>query len=118
MIVSTTPWIDGTHVSRYCGVVAGEAIVGAHMGKDWLASFSNTFGGRSGTYEAELEKARRIALRKLEARAAELGANAVLGVSLDYEVLGQNGSMLMVCASGTAAVVERPVPTAPSGQAG
>lgn len=116
MIVSTTPWIDGTHVSRYLGVIAGEAIVGAHLGKDWLAGLRDSFGGRSGAYEGELEKARRIAMRKLESRAIELGANAVIGVSLDYEVLGQTNGMLMVCASGTAVLVERSAPAATSGQ--
>lgn len=106
MIVTTTPSIEGKCITRYCGVVAGEAILGANVFKDFFAGIRDIVGGRSGTYERELQKAREIALRELEQRAAEAGANAVVGVDLDFEVLGQGNGMLMVSASGTAVVVE------------
>lgn len=106
MIVTTTPNIEGKRIIRYCGVVAGEAILGANVLKDFFAGIRDIVGGRSGTYERELQKAREIALKELEQRAAEAGANAVVGVDLDFEVLGQGNGMLMVSASGTAVVVE------------
>lgn len=106
MIVTTTPNIEGKRIIRYCGVVAGEAILGANVFKDFFAGIRDIGGGRSGTYERELQKAREIALKELEQRAAEAGANAVVGVDLDFEVLGQGNGMLMVSASGTAVVVE------------
>ncbi|MDI9857369.1 heavy metal-binding domain-containing protein [Comamonas sp. 17RB] len=106
MIVTTTPTIEGQSITRYCGVVAGEAILGANMFKDMFAGIRDLVGGRSATYERELQKAREIALRELQERAAALGANAVVGVDLDYEVLGQGNGMLMVSASGTAVVVQ------------
>lgn len=106
MIVTTTPGIDGKRITRYCGVVAGEAILGANLFKDLFAGIRDLVGGRSATYENELQRARDIALRELEDRAADVGANAVVGVDLDYEVLGQKNGMLMVSASGTAVVVE------------
>ncbi|BBL26476.1 MULTISPECIES: heavy metal-binding domain-containing protein [Comamonas] len=106
MIVTTTPSIEGQSITRYCGVVAGEAILGANMFKDMFAGIRDLVGGRSATYERELQKAREIALRELQERAAALGANAVVGVDLDYEVLGQGNGMLMVSASGTAVVVQ------------
>ena len=106
MIVTTTPSIEGKRITRYCGVVAGEAILGANVFKDFFAGIRDIVGGRSGTYERELQKAREIALKELEQRAAETGANAVVGVDLDFEVLGQGNGMLMVSASGTAVVVE------------
>ncbi|MDH1701295.1 heavy metal-binding domain-containing protein [Comamonas terrigena] len=106
MIVTTTPTIEGRSITRYCGVVAGEAILGANMFKDMFAGIRDLVGGRSATYERELQKAREIALRELQERAAALGANAVVGVDLDYEVLGQGNGMLMVSASGTAVVVQ------------
>lgn len=106
MIVTTTPNIEGKRITRYCGVVAGEAILGANVFKDFFAGIRDIVGGRSGTYERELQKAREIALKELEQRAAEAGANAVVGVDLDFEVLGQGNGMLMVSASGTAVVVE------------
>jgi uncharacterized protein YbjQ (UPF0145 family) len=106
MIVTTTPSIEGKRITRYCGGVAGEAILGANVFKDFFAGIRDIVGGRSGTYERELQKAREIALRELEQRAAEAGANAVVGVDLDFEVLGQGNGMLMVSASGTAVVVE------------
>lgn len=105
MLLTTTPSVEGKSITKYCGVIAGEAILGANLFKDLFASVRDLVGGRSGTYERELQKAREIALKELEDRARELGANAVVGIDLDYEVLGQNGSMLMVSASGTAVVV-------------
>ena len=106
MIVTTTPSIEGKRITRYCGVVAGEAILGANVFKDFFAGIRDIVGGRSGTYERELQRAREIALKELEQRAAEAGANAVVGVDLDFEVLGQGNGMPMVSASGTAVVVE------------
>jgi len=106
MIVTTTPGIEGRKITRYIGIVTGEAILGANVFKDLFATVRDIVGGRSATYEAELQKARDIALKELEQRAQAMGANAVVGVDLDYEVLGQNNGMLMVAASGTAVVVE------------
>lgn len=105
MLMTTTPSVEGRNITRYCGVVAGEAILGANLFKDLFAGIRDLVGGRSATYERELQKAREIALQELQDRALELGANAVVGIDLDYEVIGQNGSMLMVSASGTAVVV-------------
>jgi uncharacterized protein YbjQ (UPF0145 family) len=106
MIVTTTPSIEGRRISRYCGIVAGEAILGANLFKDLFAGIRDLVGGRSATYERELQRARDIAMQELQERAEALGANAVVGVDLDYEVLGQGNGMLMVSASGTAVVVE------------
>ena len=106
MIVTTTPSIEGKRITRYCGVVAGEAILGANVVKDFFAGIRDIVGGRSGTYERELQRAREIALKEMEQRAGEAGANAVVGVDLDFEVLGQGNGMLMVSASGTAVVVQ------------
>lgn len=106
MQMSTTPTLEGRRITRYCGVVAGEAIMGANVFKDLFANIRDIVGGRSGTYERELQRAREIALAELAERARALGANAVVGIDLDYEVLGANNSMLMVSASGTAVVVE------------
>lgn len=105
MLMTTTPSVEGKNITRYCGVVAGEAILGANLFKDLFAGIRDLVGGRSATYERELQKAREIALQELQERARELGANAVVGIDLDYEVIGQNGSMLMVSASGTAVVI-------------
>ena len=90
---------------EYKGVVTGETIVGANVLKDFMASLSDFFGGRSGTYEKVLREAKEAAMREMEQRAAELGANAVVGIDLDYEAIGQNGSMLMVTCSGTAVAI-------------
>lgn len=106
MIITTTPHVDGHRITRYCGVVAGEAILGANLFKDLFAGIRDLVGGRSATYERELQRAREIALKELEERARDMGANAVVGVDLDYEVLGQGNGMLMVSASGTAVVIE------------
>lgn len=105
MLLTTTPSVEGKNITRYCGVVAGEAILGANLFKDLFAGIRDLVGGRSATYERELQKAREIALQELQDRARELGANAVVGIDLDYEVIGQNGSMLMVSASGTAVIL-------------
>ena len=104
--ITTTPSIEGKKITRYCGIVCGEAILGANLFKDIFAGIRDLVDGRSQTYERELQRARDIALRELEERALELGANAVIGVDIDYEVLGQSNGMLMVSASGTAVVVE------------
>ena len=105
MIVTTTPTVEGHRVSRYCGIVAGEAVLGANLFKDLFAGIRDLVGGRSGTYERELQNARELALAEMQARAEAVGANAVVGVDLDYEVLGQANGMLMVSASGTAVVI-------------
>lgn len=106
MLITTTPSIEGKRITRYCGVVAGEAILGANLFKDLFAGIRDLVGGRSATYEKELQRAREIALQELQQRAQELGANAVIGIDLDYEVLGQSNGMMMVSASGTAVMVE------------
>ncbi len=106
MELTTTPSMEGRKITRYCGVVAGEAVLGANVFKDMFASVRDIVGGRSGTYEKELRKARQIALDELSEQASELGANAVVGIDLDYEVLGEKNGMLMVSASGTAVVIE------------
>jgi uncharacterized protein YbjQ (UPF0145 family) len=105
MILTTTNSIEGQSVSKYCGVIAGEAILGANLFKDIFAGLRDLVGGRSGTYERELEKAREIAMAELRQKAYELGANAVLGIDIDYQVLGQTNGMLMVSVSGTAVVL-------------
>jgi len=106
MIVTTTPSIEGKKIVEYKGIVSSEVIVGVNLVKDFIASITDIFGGRSGTYENELIRAREEALQELQNRAAMLGANAVVGIDIDYEVLGTNGSMLMVSVTGTAVVVE------------
>ncbi len=102
MIVTTTPSVEGRRITEYKGVVFGEVIAGVNFVKDFVAGLSNFFGGRSGTYEEELINARQQALNEMEQRAAQLGADAVVGVDIDYEVLGADNGMLMVTASGTA----------------
>ena len=102
MITTTTPSFEGQPVQQYLGIVTGEAIVGANLFKDLFANVRDIVGGRSGMYEGELAKARAIALQEMEAAAAQRGANAVVGVDLDYEVLGAHNGMLMVTACGTA----------------
>ena len=105
MIITTTNAIEGHPIREYKGIVTGEVIVGANLFRDLFASITDIVGGRSGKYEDVLARARKEAIEEMEAEAARLGGNAVIGVDLDYEVLGQNGSMLMVSASGTAVVV-------------
>ena len=102
MILTTTPSVEGHTITRYHGIVFGEVISGVNFVKDFTAGLSNFFGGRSNTYEVELMNARAEALSELEQRAASLGADAVVGMDVDYEVLGANNGMLMVTASGTA----------------
>ena len=102
MIVTTTAVVEGRPVQEYLGIVTGEVIVGANIFRDLFASITDIVGGRSGKYENVLARAREEALAEMKAKAGELGGNGVVGVDLDYEVLGQNGSMLMVSASGTA----------------
>lgn len=104
MLMSTTPVLEGKPVSRYLGVVTGEAIIGANIFRDMFATVRDVVGGRSATYERGLAEARQTALAEMERRAQELGANAVIAIDLDYEVLGQNNGMLMVSVSGTAVV--------------
>lgn len=102
MLVTTTPNVEGRTIEKYLGVVAGEAIVGANAFRDLFAGLRDIVGGRSSGYERELENARSIAMNELEDKARTLGANAIVGVDIDYEVVGGNGSMLMVSVSGTA----------------
>ena len=106
MTLSTTPAIEGRRITKYCGIVTGEAILGANIFKDLFAGIRDIVGGRSATYEREMRKARELALAEVAQNAAELGANAVVGIDLDYETVGGQGSMLMVTVSGTAVVVE------------
>lgn len=108
MIVSTTPTIEGKSIYQYLGLVSGEAIMGANLFKDIFAGIRDIVGGRSGAYEEELRRAKQIAVDEMVEQATALGANAVLGVDLDYETIGvgSGGSMLMVSASGTAVVLE------------
>ena len=105
MILTTTPAVEGKQIVNYHGVVFGEVIAGVNFVRDFFAGVRNIVGGRSSSYEDELTQARETALRELEHRAMEKGANAVVGIDLDYEVLGQNNGMLMVIASGTAVTV-------------
>ena len=102
VIVTTTPTIEGHPIQEYSGIVVGEVIVGANMFRDFLAGIRDMVGGRSGSYERILQRARDEAIEELQAEAAQRGCNAVVGIDLDYEVIGDTGSMLMVSASGTA----------------
>lgn len=105
MVLTTTPNVEGKKIVAYKGIIFGEVVSGVNFVKDFAAGLTNIFGGRSNSYEGELVQAREQALRELESRAEHIGANAVVGVDIDYEVLGQ-GNMLMVTASGTAVRVE------------
>ena len=107
MIITTTQSVEGHEIVDYKGIVFGEVISGVNVVRDFAAGLSNFFGGRSGAYEEELMNARNQALREMEQRAMNMGANAVVGVDIDYEVLGADNGMLMVTASGTAVVVNR-----------
>ena len=107
MIVTTTVSVEGRRITEYKGIVFGEVISGVNFVRDVAASFSNFFGGRSGSYEEELVQARQNALKEMEQRAADLGANAVVGVDIDYEVLGAGNGILMVTVSRTAVVAEQ-----------
>ncbi|MDQ5911851.1 MAG: hypothetical protein QG568_63 [Patescibacteria group bacterium] len=105
MIITTTNTIEGSPIKEYKGLVTGEVILGANVVKDIFAGFTDFFGGRSGMYEGELKKAREAALVEIIQNATALGANAIVGVDLDYETVGSHGGMLMVNVSGTAVVV-------------
>ncbi|MBQ7634781.1 MAG: heavy metal-binding domain-containing protein [Bacteroidaceae bacterium] len=105
MIVTTTPFIEGHPVREYRGIVTGETIIGANFFKDLKASLTDIFGGRSSAYEKSLRQAKETAMNEMMQRANEMGCNGILGVDLDYETVGQNGSMLMVTCSGTAVVL-------------
>ena len=106
MILSTTPSLEGKKTMKYLGLVSGHAILGANIFRDFFASVRDIVGGQSGGYEAELRKAKDIALAEIQEQAEHLGANAIVGIDLDYETIGTNSTMLMVSASGTAVVVE------------
>lgn len=104
MLISTTSHLQDRQIEQYLGIVTSEAIIGANVFKDFFASITDIVGGRSGAYERSLREAQSIALQELESRAANMGANGIIGVDLDYETIGSNGSMLMVTVSGTAVI--------------
>ena len=106
MLVTTTYVIEGGRITRYYGIVSGETIIGANVFRDFFASIRDVVGGRSGSYEEVLREAKDTALREMQEQARLLGANAVIGVDLDYETVGSSGSMLMVTACGTAVTIE------------
>ena len=106
MLVTTTNVLEGKRITKYHGLVSGEAILGANIFKDFFAGIRDIVGGRSAAYEGELRKAKDIAVQEMTEQAAALGGNAVIGVDLDYETVGQSGGMLLVSASGTAVTVE------------
>lgn len=102
MLLTTTNTIEGKQITQYYGIVSGETIIGANMFKDFFAGIRDIVGGRAGSYESVLREAKEIAMREMSEQAKSLGANAVIGIDLDYETVGANGSMLMVTAAGTA----------------
>jgi uncharacterized protein YbjQ (UPF0145 family) len=106
MLVITTQTVEGRRVREYKGLVMGEAILGANVFRDFFAGIRDIVGGRSGGYENALREARQIAVGEMEEEAKRLGANAILGVDLDYETVGEKGSMLMVSATGTAVILD------------
>jgi uncharacterized protein YbjQ (UPF0145 family) len=106
MLISTTSVLEGKRVRQYLGLVSGEAILGANIFRDFFAGIRDIVGGRSAAYEQELRRAKEIALKEMEQQAAALGANAVIGVDLDYDTVGQTGGMLMVSVSGTAVICD------------
>ncbi|MDY4161309.1 MAG: heavy metal-binding domain-containing protein [Prevotella sp.] len=105
MILTTTPQIEGRPIREYKGVVTGETIIGANFVKDFFASIRDVIGGRSGSYEKVLREAKDTSMEEMQQRAQQLGANAIVGIDIDYETIGQNNSMLMVAVSGTAVVI-------------
>ena len=105
MILSTTPTIEGQTIREYKGIVTGETIIGANFVKDFFASVRDIVGGRSASYEQVLIEAKETSLHEMRQRAAAMGANAIVGIDIDYETIGANGSMLMVATSGTAVVI-------------
>lgn len=102
MLLTTTPNIQGREITQYFGIVSGETIIGANLFKDFFAGIRDIVGGRSSSYESVLREAKECALQEMSDQAARMGANAVIGIDLDYETVGANGSMLMVTAAGTA----------------
>lgn len=106
MVMSTTNDLQNKEIKRYMGIVTGEAILGANIFKDIFAGIRDIVGGRSASYERELQEARRIAFSEMEDKANRIGANAIIGIDIDYETIGANGSMLMVSVSGTAVQAE------------
>ncbi len=102
MLLTTTPTIQGHNIETYYGIVTGEVIIGANVLKDFMASIHDFFGGRADSYEKVLIEAKQSAMKEMQDRAAEMGANAIVGIDLDYETVGETGSMLMVSCSGTA----------------
>ena len=106
MIITTTPSIEGKTIVKYLGIVSSETVVGANIFRDLFASIRDIVGGRAASYEGVLRRAKESALKELQENAVEIGANAIVGIDLDYETVGSNGSMLMVSASGTAVVIE------------
>jgi len=105
MILSTTPRIEGKPVKEYMGIVTGETIIGANFVKDFFASIRDFVGGRSGSYEKVLLEAEKTAMQEMMERAEQMGANAIIGIDIDYETVGKKGGMLMVATSGTAVVI-------------
>ena len=105
MIITATPQIEGRPIREYKGVVTGETIIGANFVKDFFASIRDVIGGRSGSYEKVLREAKDTSMAEMQQRAQQLGANAIVGIDIDYETIGQNNSMLMVAVSGTAVVI-------------
>lgn len=106
MIISTTPSLEGKRITNYYGVVTGETIIGANLFRDFFAGIRDIVGGRASSYEEVLREAKDAALKEMSERAEAMGANAIVGVDLDYETVGSNSSMLMVTASGTAVTIE------------
>lgn len=106
MLLTTTNSIEGKRITQYYGIVTGETIIGANVFRDFMASIRDFFGGRSGSYEKVLREAKDTALQEMTQEADARGANAVIGIDLDYETVGESGSMLMVTASGTAVRIE------------
>ncbi|MCI6403478.1 MAG: heavy metal-binding domain-containing protein [Prevotella sp.] len=106
MILTTTPQIEGHTIREYKGIVTGETIIGANFVKDFFAGIRDVIGGRSGSYEKVLIEAKETSMMEMTERAQSLGANAIVGIDIDYETIGQNGSMLMVATSGTAVVID------------
>ncbi len=107
MIITTTNTLEGHRVVKYIGIVTGETIIGANIFRDFMAGIRDIIGGRSGSYEQVLREAKDTSLREMQQYAFSMGANAIIGVDLDYETLGKDGGMLMVTASGTAVIVEQ-----------
>lgn len=106
MLVTTTSNIEGKHITKYVGLVNGEAIIGSNLVKDFFATIRDVVGGHSGAYVQALREAKSIAIKEMVEQATRLGANAVIGVDLDYQTIGSNGAILMVSANGTAVIVE------------